>query len=380
MSIKDKDWVNKILSPLVTYEKVLELLCENHIDVWAEFSGEKIVKSIRAHRGEHFPVVTLVNYKSELASPFSPVRDLLPLLDVVLSSYEEKGYYTFRLLRRLDLFTSSRLPYWEDNPPLNRYNSYYEEVIEPGQESEYELYRDIAGNITYPVPVSIVTMCLKQEFRKYDGKEYLPLTRQAETEKKGRSTTYFVLGASEKGGLGQLLAKELKARQRPIVVTTRSSCDLSNNFVEDLNLEEIVRSGQQVTFIVNVFDYDDSRLQYEVTNKLLSLFRDYKNVQIVAIGSIAHYYNFNRGSYIGAAYQEAKQDLRDLCFHTGLHKKFDCRLLLVEPGTLSNFIEDHPDFKSDYFDIREFAIKVISLMDLNEKFMSVSMSGSLSNS
>jgi len=327
MSIKDKDWVNKILSPLVTYEKVLELLCENHTDVWAEFSGEKIVKSIRAHRGEHFPVVTLVNYKSELASPFSPVRDLFPLLDVVLSFYEEKGYYTFRLLRRLDLFTSSRLPYWEDNPPLNRYNSYYEEVIEPGQESEYELYRNIAGNITYPVPVSIVTMCLKQEFRKYDGKEYLPLTRQAETEKKGRSTTYFVLGASEKGGLGQLLAQELKARHRPVVVTTRSSCDLSNNFVEDLNLEGLVSSGQQVTFIVNVFDYNKTRLQYGVCHRLYSLFKNYKNVQIVAIGSLAHYYKSL--DYIGSDYQDSKRELRDWFYQIGLHTKFWCRLLLI---------------------------------------------------
>lgn len=372
-SIKDRDKATALLEPVVTLENTKQLLASGKTEVWAEFSEGTICKSIRVIKPNVAPVALLFNYKSSLVTPFSPVKDLLPLLAKVLNHYEERGVYTFKLVRRLDLFDSKRLPLWEENYPLNRYNSYYDEILAPGEASEYSLIRDLLGNMTFPIPMAVVTMALKQEYRTYKGKTYPAINRAGKTLDDSLKTTYYILGVSDSKGLGFELANELEKQSRQVRRVGRANVDFSGNFVEALASDQQAESGEFLCFVINLFDYSSVHIQEYVFKTLWDRYKDFVNVHIVVIGSLAHYYQDL--PIVSRDYREAKRVLRTECFRAGLRSDYKCRLLLVEPGTLDNFVKENREFTSSYFVMGDFVSKLIQFMDMNDRFMSVSLSG-----
>lgn len=174
LSIGNAAWVEDQRSDALDFEKLIKVLKEGWTTVWLAGEGAAVERSIRAELCAYPPSVRLVNFKSELIRPFSPVRDLLPLLDKAMSYYETHGIFNFYLLRRLDFFDSRRLKFFEDNPPLDRYNCYFEDVIPAGTESRFKTYRELAGYKTYPVDMGVVCMSLKQQHRRY-GKSALQI-------------------------------------------------------------------------------------------------------------------------------------------------------------------------------------------------------------
>ncbi len=170
LSIKDSSWVDEQRHDALDFEALTRTLLEGRTRIWVMLSDGVIDRSIRSEFTAYPPSIRLINFKSELTRPFSPVRDLLPLLDKVMTHYERQGIFNFYLLRRLDFFDSRRLRFFEDNPPLDRYNCYFEEVIPAGTLSRFKTYKDLAGGKTYPVDMGVVCMSLKQEHRRY-GKD-----------------------------------------------------------------------------------------------------------------------------------------------------------------------------------------------------------------
>ncbi len=185
LSVNDQAWVETQRDDALDFEKLTKTLMETRTAIWLDGKGDSIERSIRAEFCAYPPSIRLINFKSELTRPFNPVRDLLPLLDKVMTYYEKQGIFNFYLLRRLDFFDSRRLRFFEDNPPLDRYNCYFEEVIPAGTESRFRTYKDLAGNKIYPVDMGVVCMSLKQQYRRYgkDALHILPDTKEQRVQR-----------------------------------------------------------------------------------------------------------------------------------------------------------------------------------------------------
>ncbi len=227
MSVHDASWVEDQRNIHLTEENIKSLFDNPQVSIWGEIAPNgEIVKSIRSELGTHQPIARLINFKSESKTAFNPVKSLLPMLDVVLTYYENIEVYTFFLLRRLDFFMSRRNVFWEDNPPLDRYNSYYDEIIESGVESKHAIYRMLAGKITYPMKTAVVQMCLKQEYRKFGpaAEMYPPETREMAKVAYDKTMTSCVIGVTE-GKVGAALCDLFSSKGNSVVPLNRKDVD-----------------------------------------------------------------------------------------------------------------------------------------------------------
>jgi hypothetical protein len=165
-TIPDKEEIEKMTSDL-SQEKINKLFLSNSQNIWAKFNNNTITNSVRTRMFNHENTVFIANYKSENTEIFNPVKDILPLLEEAFSYYETIGYYNFLIIRPTKLFSLRKYKSIEDMSPLNRYNSYYNEIIPPNKFSTFSMYRELLWNRTYPIELGVVSMSLKQEYRRY---------------------------------------------------------------------------------------------------------------------------------------------------------------------------------------------------------------------
>lgn len=157
------------------------LLQQPWFHAWGKFDNDKIVQSISCLYLVTTHTVAIRNYKSELKGIFKPSKDLSPLLDCLMTYFESLGVFNFHLVRRVDFFEWRRNLFFEDIPPLNRYNCYFEEIIPAGEVSKVEAHRFLANQNIFKYETAVATMSLKQELRKYgENKDriHIPNTKE----------------------------------------------------------------------------------------------------------------------------------------------------------------------------------------------------------
>jgi len=165
------------ISVTETRENVNSLFTNSNIIIWGKFNGEKIECSIRTTKFNNEPCVFFKNFKSESVQIFNPRGSILEMAESVFNYYTEREVYRYYLIRPLELFNSKRYSTIEDEYPLNKFNSYFEEIIQTGQISKHKLYNTLLENRVYDIDLAVVCMCLKQQYRKYSGSLILtPLT------------------------------------------------------------------------------------------------------------------------------------------------------------------------------------------------------------
>jgi hypothetical protein len=174
-SVKNKNEVEK-LSEFYTLENIKDILKNEQNFVWGNFDdNENIRYSLISNLFKNEPLVFFNNFKSEENGSFNPFKTILELANHAFIFYENKGVYRFLLIRPFELFNHRRFSTIEDLPPLNRYNSYFDEIIKSGKKSRYHLYNYLLNDRTYDVDLVVCHMNLKQQFRLYDGEPKLPL-------------------------------------------------------------------------------------------------------------------------------------------------------------------------------------------------------------
>lgn len=376
MSTTDSEWVEERRA--ASLENILSLLVDPYVTIWGEFNHEnRIIKSLRSEMGVHQPVARLINFKSESNTPFNPVRSLLPMLDIALRHYEQLEIYSFFLLRRLDFFSNRRNVFWEDNPPLDRYNSYYDEIIEPDAESKHTIFRALAGKITYPMKTAVVQMCLKQEYRTFGpaAEIYEPVTAAMAKINSDKERMVCVIGSTT-GKVGDTLCNAFSKTGSTAVAITRNDVDFnSESWQSDLQ-PKIPTTSSQLVIVLNLYDHSPGRgrLQEEIFDWLWGQYKLQSNVQIVVVGSMAHYYEL---SGISEEYTSSKRNLRNKVVGTGRLAVYNCKLLFLEPGVIDTYLTcNSPQWNATYFTSQEFADRVIVEVDTNNKFTYVTMMGS----
>lgn len=376
MSVHDNEWVEEQRKTHVTIENITELLSNKLISIWGECDSDgNIIKSLRAETALHYPVAKLINFKNESIGIFKPVTLLLPMLDVALRYYEERQIYSFYLLRRLDWFSFRKNIFWEDNPPLDRYNSYYDEILEPGQESKNAAFRLLAGNITYPVKTAIVHMCLKQEYRTYgeNNEIYYPDTREMHKVKLDKERTVCVIGVTQ-GKLGQALCDRFSETGSQIIPLSRKDINFYDDNWRTVLLEKIPDTTKPLTIIINLYDHSPGRghIQEQIFDCLWAKYKTYENVQIIAIGSMAHYHALDG---IPEEYVISKRNLRNKVGGTGRLGIYNCRLMFLEPGVIEAYLETKPTWAAPYFTNAEMADKILKFSDANDRFLFLMANG-----
>lgn len=374
MSVHDNEWVEEQRKTHVTIENVQGLLTDEVVSIWGEFDSDGlIIKSLRSETALNYPMARLINFKSESTGVFKPVQSLLPMLDVALRYYEGKEIYSFYLLRRLDWFSFRKNVFWEDNPPLDRYNSYYDEILEPGQESKNAAFRLLAGNITYPVKTAIVHMCLKQEHRKFGNEIYYPDTKEMHKVQLDKERTVCVLGVTP-GKLGAALCDRFSQTGSQIIPLGRKEIDFYDDNWRTTLLEKIPGTTKPLTIIINLYDHSPGRgyIQEQIFDCLWAKYKTYENVQIVAIGSMAHYHALEG---IPEEYVTSKRNLRNKVAGFGRLGVYKCRLMFLEPGVIEAYLETKPTWAAPYFMNAELADKILKFSDANDRFLFLMANG-----
>lgn len=164
------------------YSAVRDMLLSKNVKVWAEFSEDgQLVTSILSKRSEDVPVVYLQNFKSQLTGFYNPRQSILRTTSEIFKFFEGQQCWRYLLIRPKELFNSKRYPNIEDEYPLNRYNSYCDEIIYANSRSKYNQYNRILHDRVYDIDLLVITMSLKQQYRIYDnGVVILPLTKTKE--------------------------------------------------------------------------------------------------------------------------------------------------------------------------------------------------------
>lgn len=376
MSVKDDEWVEEQRNTHVTPENISALLSSTPVSIWGQFDETgNIVKSMRAELATHQPIARLINFKSESKTPFNPVRSLLPMLDIALAYYEKQEVYTFFLLRRLDWFSFRRNTFWEDHSPLDRYNSYYDEIIEAGQESKHALYQLLAGKITYPVKTAIVQMCLKQEYRTFgpNAEVHLPITKEMALMQADKDRTVCVIGVTEHK-VGEALCDAFAGTGSTIVPIGREVDFRATGWEESLS-SKLPDETKPLVIILNLFDHAPGYgfIQEQIFDFLWAKYKLMPNVQIVAIGSMAHYHILEG---ITKEYTDSKRKLRDKVVGTGRLGTYRCKLLFIEPGVIESLFIDQPlTWQTMYFYTEEFANRVLIEVNANDRFSFIMANG-----
>jgi hypothetical protein len=136
--------------------------------VWAKFDDNgEIFSSLLAAPSPDLPNVFFDNFKNEETKFFNPLKTILELADAAFDFFEEKEIYTYLLIRPFELFNPKRFSTIEDQHPLNKFNSYYDEIIPAGQKSKWPTYNSLLHDRTYDVDLAVVFMSMKQQYRKY---------------------------------------------------------------------------------------------------------------------------------------------------------------------------------------------------------------------
>jgi hypothetical protein len=102
-------------------------------------------------------------------------------------------------------------------------------------------------------------------------------------------------------------------------------------------------------------------------------YKDKSNVQIVVIGSMAHYFV---PVGIPEEYTLSKRKLKENIISKSNLAGYNCKLILAEPGVVDNYLENKPQWAARYIKREELAKLIVNLMKENNRFMMSSIVGS----
>ena len=331
----------------------------------------QIVQTFKTFYNHYFHTVTILSYTSEKQGLFKPKKDLLPLLNEVMCYFEHQEVFSFYLVRKLGFFEWRRNIFFEDVLPLNRYNCYFESIIPSNTQSDHQGFRELAQNLTFSQDTGVVRLSLKQEYRTYHGRKIIP-----DTEKMYQNTIkqdICIIGFNPNTlKIGNYL-NEVYSKTNNVKTIGRNNFDFSSLNWKLALQYEINSFSKSPIIIVNIFDYNVPELQQEVFDFIWKTYKHNHKVHIIVIGSIAHYV---QKDLISKEYFTAKKALYKKSFECALTDHYNCKLLLIEPGVVESYIiNSKPNWPSYFITDTELAEKILNLINLNDKFMSVSLVG-----
>lgn len=177
-AIKSGIEIEKLSDQYYNIEYTRESIATENNYFWGEFDeNNEIISSMMAAKFKNEPTVFFRNFKSEAKKFFNPHKNVLKFAEAAFTLFEQQSIYKFILIRPPELFNSTRFSNIEDSYPLDRYNSYFDELIPAHHNSKWPIYNFLLRNRTYDIDLVVVHMCLKQQYRKYGAETVLlPLT------------------------------------------------------------------------------------------------------------------------------------------------------------------------------------------------------------
>lgn len=345
----------------------------NGFHIWAKFDNDQITQSFKTFYHYDSNSVTILSYRSEITGIFKPKKDLLPLLEELLQYFERQGVYNYYLIRKVGFFEWKKNLFFEDMSPLNRYNCYFDDIVPANTQSNFLYHRNIASNLVFPKDTGVVHMALKQEYRTYNGKKILPDTKEM-YEKIHNKKNFCIIGYNPNTNkIGNYFYRNY-VENHAVYTIGRDNFDFDRDDWK-IKLKDTIDSlNNPLVIIINLFNYDKMNMQQDIFNYIWSNYKLNSNIHIVVIGSLVHYADKN---LISEQYYDAKKTLNKSCFNYSLNDYYTCKLLLVEPGVVESYVNNtKPNWPSFFITDDEFTKKILSFIDLNEKFMSVSLVGS----
>lgn len=374
LSSKDEKWVET--GEFKEYEDPAFLLQQSWFHVWANFNQDnQIVQSLSCLYLETTHTVAIRNYKSELAGLFTPAKDMLPLLEQLMAHFENLGVYNFHLVRRTGFFEWRKNLFFEDVPPLNRYNCYFEEIIPANSKSSVEAHRFLSNQNVFDYDTGVVTMSLKQELRRYGtNKEIkiIPDTKEMYNKMKNKKH-YCIIGFNpDTRKIGNALKDNII--HDDVTTIGRDNFDFYDPFYKIKLLKLLDKLPKPLKLIINLFDYNKMNLQQEIFEIVWNNFKNDAEVHIIAIGSAVHYKKDTM--LISPEYFQAKKNLQEVFFEKATTTEHNCKLLLVEPGVVESYIiKSNPNWPALYFTDDEVAKSILQLIDLEHKFFIAAILG-----
>jgi hypothetical protein len=178
----------------------------------------------------------------------------------------------------------------------------------------------------------------------------------------------LILGANpKKYGFGSHLIEKFNKLGYEVDHICRSDVNLND---EDW-FSKVFTGKRYDIIIINVFDKNSSQTQLNVFNKVYQELKDDEQLNLVVIGSYAHYYGINASDYHVAKY------LLNRRFHEfiGATNTFKCKMVLLEPGYLENFLSRPDRFPFMYSTFEQTSDVLINLIKMNLKALQVSLKG-----
>jgi len=173
-----------------------------------------------------------------------------------------------------------------------------------------------------------------------------------------------LIGArKERPGLGAALLSEFSSHGYEVTAFSKADC----NIVEQDWLK-VLKSPFDI-IILNAFDHQHPEAQLKAFQALFEKFKSDSKVQLVVIGSMAHYFKKE------TPYEKAKFYLYDFVMSHGKYSlAYACKLLLFEPGTLDNLLR-HNKHAFTYSTVEETAQMLRTAVEMNQKFIHLAMRG-----
>lgn len=365
----DNQQIEQLFAPYITWD---DQITKNSFHLFSRFDKkDQIVQTFKTFYNHHYNTVTILSYTSEKQGLFNPKKDLLPLLNEVMCYFENQEVFTFYLVRKLGFFEWRRNIFFEDVFPLNRYNCYFESIIPSNTQSDHKGFRELAQNLTFTQDTGVAILSLKQEYRTYHGRKIIPDTGKMYQNKIKQDICIIGFNPNTLK-IGNYL-NEVYSKTNNVKTIGRNNFDFSSLNWKLALQYEIDSFSKSPIIIVNIFDYNIPELQQEVFEFIWKTYKHKHKVHIIVIGSIAHYV---QKELISEEYFTAKKALYKKSFECALTDHYNCKLLLIEPGVVESYIiNSKPDWPSYFITDIELAEKILNLINLNDKFMSVSLVG-----
>jgi hypothetical protein len=191
-----------------------------------------------------------------------------------------------------------------------------------------------------------------------------------------KTKTVIIGHSSNKNKLAFHLEREAEVACNRVVTVGRSQVDFDQpTWPGTLSL--YLGTEGPTNVILNLFDHRQGhgRTQEKIFDYLWQKLSLTTNVQIIVIGSLAHYWPGLPG--ISAEYVEAKRSLHKKVTETYKDvNTYRCKLLYVELGVLESMVETKPTWPCRFFKNYEAAQTIIDLSAVNNKTMFVGLTGS----
>ena len=178
----------------------------------------------------------------------------------------------------------------------------------------------------------------------------------------------LVLGSKpEKYGFGSSIYRAFLANNCEVTAVARPQVDFNNPKWID-----VLSSVEFDVVIASAYDHRYPGMQLAMMKHLFEAYRHDPTKQIVAIGSMTHYYQKTD------AYSVATKELHHYVLNVGKDSlSYECKLLLLEPGSMDNMLARKHLYQFTYSKLDETAQMLYQFVNMNLKFLHIALRGGL---